>query len=97
MNDAASVPFARLTHRGESWEMGDGPRHYTGECVWSWVNGPDGSPRPAHPLYVSQESVRCRENGVEVALDCAGRRAAAETMKRLMEAREPGCHIEIVP
>ena len=94
---ASAGAFARLTHRGETWEMGDGARHYTGECLWSWQDGADGSPQPVYPLYVSARTVACHENGARVALEIAEQRDVAEAMKRLIQARDPGCRIEIVP
>ena len=97
MIGASPGAYANLTHRGESWEMGDGARHYTGECLWSWSDDAEGSPQRVYPLYVSVRTVAGRESGVRIAPEIAEQRAVAEAMRRLIQARDPACRIEIVP
>jgi len=84
------MQYAQLINRGEQFMVSEGPVRYEGECVWSWEERPDATPRPVYPIRIFVRSIHRIEASGAVRLETAEQLRIATLAKRLLEANEPG-------
>jgi hypothetical protein len=84
---------AHLIHRGEQFEVVDGNARFEGECLWSWEEVPDASPRRVYPLSIVVQSIRRRGSNGSPGLAGAEQLRIAKLAKLALEARESGCEV----
>lgn len=87
------MKHARLTQRGESFEVVDEGLRFVGECVWAWEDVPGAMPRRVYPITLLLQTIR-QVDGERLRPLKAGRRAEiAREVKALLELRPDGCQV----